>query len=74
MNKLQRLYVELQRLYEQIAGYGDNKANSAQFQLGLGLSLAIKRKNDVLDQNAGSVVCLPSMAPIDYRCMVGTNC
>ena len=29
---------ELQRLY---AGYSDNKANSAQFQLGLGLSLAI---------------------------------
>ena len=28
---------ELQRLY---AGYSDNKANSAQFQLGLGLSLA----------------------------------
>ena len=30
---------KLQRLY---AGYSDNKANSAQFQLGLGLSLAKK--------------------------------
>ena len=30
MQKLQRLY----------AGYSDNKANSAQFQLGLGLTLA----------------------------------
>ena len=28
----------LQRLYD--AGYSDNKANSARFQLGLGLSLA----------------------------------
>ena len=54
MHKSQRLYAlscrgymlscrgymhELQRLY---AGYSDNKANSAQFQLRLGLSLAKK--------------------------------
>ena len=32
---------KLQRLY---AGYSDNKANSAQFQLGLGLSLAKSTK------------------------------